>query len=136
MVNIRKTQFTTLPIYTSGCAQLNSCQSNERQNFGSSTIMRQLHTLQCRPFNYGGPRFFRPVNCNFCHKMGTWDRSHLLFQNDTIGTNDPTSILLVKDGKWNVLDLEKVYSQPYRYITPNNVLSDQEWYMVSKPYYK
>ena len=136
MVNIRKTRFEDAPIYTSGCAQLNECQNHEKQNFGGGGgIMRQLHTLQCRPFNYGGKRYFRPVNCNFCHKMGTWERTNLLFQNDTIGTNDPTSILIENDGKAAAIPLEEVYSRPYKFLMPNKILSNQEWYMVSNPYY-
>ena len=48
---------------------LNECINHERQNFGSGISMRQMLSLQCRPFKYGGTRFFRPVNCNFCHKV-------------------------------------------------------------------
>ena len=122
------------PIFTTGCSQINDCRNHEKQNFGSG-MMRQLMSLQCRPFWYGGQRHFRPVNCNFCHKMGTWEKTNLLFQNDTIGTNDENSILIQNGEKVETINLENIYLRPYRHLMPNKMLANQEWYMINKPYY-
>ena len=67
--------------------------------------------------------------------MGTWEKTHLLFQNDTMGTNDPNSILVENEGYVSSNDLKEVYKKPYRFWNPNKVLSNQDWYMVNAPYF-
>jgi|ERR1712130_652410 len=111
--------------YYSGCKSQAACSNNERQNFQGRLAWRH----QCRSTRSLTSRFFRPIVCRFCHKMGTHHGTHLLFQSDATGTNDAGRILVGSPGLgYSTLDLDDILESPLANIQVASVQNVQLWY--------
>lgn len=110
-------------LYDSGCKSTEACQNGETQNFkGSHPWMNQ-----CRSTKFLRSRFFRPIVCRFCHKMGT-QTTHLLFQSDENGSNDADAVLTRKNGAYAAQSLTTMQDDPSAFISLGTTAADQLWY--------
>ena len=55
--------------------------------------------------------------------MGSWDKTHLLFS-DANGENDADTLLFGQ----SALNFTQIYSRPFLYLRPGQVLRNQNWY--------
>ena len=58
--------------------------------------------------------------------MGSWDKTHLLFS-DANGENNADTLLFGQ----SALNFTQIYSRPFLYLRPGQVLRNQNWYWVS-----
>jgi len=123
MVTLRQSKWRGEIKYWSECSEATSCAVQEKQNFHA--LMR---FSECMPPNKVGPRWFRGITCNFCHKMGTQSGTHLLFQNNNSGANDADSILFSDGNTFTVQSISGILDDPASFFTEDNMSGLQLWY--------
>jgi len=124
LVTFRQTKWRGEIKYWSRCSEATSCAVQEKQNFHHS----HMRFSQCMPPNKVGPRWFRGITCNFCHKMGTQSGTHLLFQNGNAGSNDADSILLFDGNSYSTQSIDAILDDPASFLTEDNMSTLQSWY--------